>query len=64
MKVYALIFSVGIEHGYEELIGIYTSEEKLTEAKENHKYKPGPFGKYIVEEFNLDEELNWDLASW
>lgn len=65
MKVYLLIFSVGIEHGFEELVGIYDSEETLNKAKEAHKAKQVLMsGAYYVEEVNLNEELNFDLASW
>lgn len=64
MKVYLLIYQVGIEHGYEELVGIYTSEEILNEAKEVHKKKNNLSGYYIVEGVNLNEELNYDMASW
>lgn len=64
MKVYLLIYQVGIEHGYEELVGIYTSEENINIAKENHKKKNGLHGSYSVEEVNLNEEINYDMASW
>ena len=64
MKVYLLIYQLGIEHGYEELVGIYTSEEFLSSAKEAHKKNNNPSGFYIVEEVNLNEELNYDMASW
>lgn len=64
MQVYLLIYQLGIEHGYEELVGIYTSEEALNTAKENHKKKNNLHGMYIVEEVNLNEELNYDMASW
>ncbi len=64
MQVYLLIYQLGIEHGYEELVGIYTSEDALNAAKENHKQKNDPYGFYIIEEVNLNEELNYDMASW
>lgn len=65
MIVYALVFSVGIEHGYEELIGLYTSEEKLNEAKEADIKNNTRFsGTYFIKELTLDEELRVDLASW
>lgn len=65
MIVYALVFSVGIEHGYEELIGLYTSEEKLNAAKEaDIKKNTRVSGTYFINELTLDEELRIDLASW
>lgn len=65
MVVYALVFSVGIEHGYEELIGLYTSEEKLNAAKEaDMKKNTRLSGTYFTSELALDEELRIDLASW
>lgn len=65
MKVYLLIFSVGIENGFEELVGIYDSEETLNAAKESHNAKQSRLsGVYYVEEVNLNQELNFDLASW
>ena len=50
MKVYALIYKVGVSSGYHEFIGIYESMEALEEGKEQDKkeYYACRFGGVFV----------------
>ena len=64
MKAYMLIYSVGLEHGYEELVGVFTNEEALDAAKKSHKRTSNIDGMYHVDEIELDTIINYDMCSW
>ena len=66
MIVYALTYQVGLEHGFEKLIGIYTSEELATKAKEDFKQRHRGLERayFYIEEIPVNEEVLIDLASW
>ena len=64
MKAYMLIYSIGLQHGYEELVGVFTNEEALNAAKNSHKRKSSLDGEYTVDDIELDTIINYDLCSW
>ena len=65
MKVFALIFEIGISSGQSKLIGIYSTKEKAEEIKENHmkKYFYSERNYYITE-IEMDKEINIVFAEW
>lgn len=64
MKAYMLIYSLGLEHGYEELVGVFTNEGALDTAKKSHKRRSSLDGVYSVDEIELDTIINYDMCSW
>lgn len=65
MKVYALIFTIGISSGYEELIGIFDSIEKAEKFKSKHikKYAHAEH-HYSIKEIELNKEINYTITEW
>lgn len=65
MKVYALIFKIGISSGYEELIGMFDSKEKANESKNQHmkKYTHAEH-HYSIKEIELNTEINYTITEW
>ena len=65
MKVYALIFTIGLSSGYEELIGIYDTTEKVEKIKEKHMKKNGHAKHhYKIKEIEINKEVNITIAEW
>ncbi len=65
MKVFALVFTIGLSSGYEELIGLYSTKEKAEEKTENHMKKNGHAKHhYEIKEIEIDKEVNITLAEW
>ena len=65
MKVFALVFTIGISSGYEELIGLYSTKEKTEEKAEKHMKKNGHTKHhYKIKEIEIDKEVNITLAEW
>lgn len=65
MKVYALIFSVGISSGYKELIGLYSTEEKAEEIKRKHmKETAHSEWHYSIKAAEVDKEICEVYDEW
>ena len=65
MKVFALIYTIGISSGSETLIGLFSTEEKAEEKREKHMRKSGDsIRHYEIEEIEIDKEVNITLADW
>ena len=65
MKVFALIFTVGISSGYKELIGLYSTAEKAEESKRKHMKKTANTEwHYSVKEIRVDKEVCEVYVEW
>ena len=65
MKVFALVFTIGLSSCYEELIGLYSTKEKAEEKAEKHMKKNGHAKHhYEIKEIEIDKEVNITLAEW
>lgn len=65
MKVFALIFTIGISSGSETLIGLFSTKEKAEEKAEKHMKENGHAKHhYEVEEIEIDKEVNITIAEW
>ena len=65
MKVYALVFTIGIDSGSETLLGLFSTPEKAEAAKMKHSKKGGhALHHYEITELELDKETNITLAEW
>ena len=67
MKVYALIYKVGVSSGYEELIGIYDSMEALEigRKKDKEEYYMCRLGNdYVIKEIEVNKNLNIVYCEW
>ena len=67
MKVYVLIYKVGISSGYHELIGIYDSMEALERGREQDKkeyYCCRISGDYEIEEIDVNKNINDVFLEW
>lgn len=65
MKVYALIFKIGISSGYEKLIGMFDSTEKAEKSKSRHMKKYGNAEyHYSIKEIELNKEINYTIVEW
>ena len=65
MNVYLLVYTIGIESGYKELIGIYETEEKAEAAADRHRNKLGWSRRdYVIKEIELDKEVRIIFAEW
>lgn len=65
MKIYALIFKIGISSGYEELIGMFDSTEKAEESKSKHMKKHAHAEHhYSIKEIELNTEINYTITEW
>lgn len=65
MKIYALIFEIGISSGYEELIGMFDSIEKAEEAKSRHMQRYAHAEHhYSIKEIELNTEINYIITEW
>lgn len=65
MKVYALIFSIGISSGYKELIGIFDSIGKAEDSKNKHmkKYSHAEH-HYKIKEIEINKIINDVFMEW
>lgn len=65
MKIYALIFEIGISSGYMELIGMFDGIEKAEETKSKHmkKYAHAEH-HYSIKEIELNTEINYIITEW
>ncbi len=65
MKVYALIFTIGLSSGHKELIGIYDTTERAEEIKEKHMKKNGHAKHhYKIEEIEINKTYNTIFNEW
>lgn len=65
MKVFALIFTIGISSGSETLIGLFNTKEKAEEKTEKHMKKNGHAKHhYKIKEIEIDKEVNITIAEW
>ena len=65
MKVFALIFTIGISSGSETLIGLFSTKEKAEEIAEIHAKKYG-YAKhhYKTKEIEIDKEVHITISEW
>ena len=65
MKVYALVFTIGIDSGSETLLGLFSTTEKAEEVKMKHSKNGGhALHHYEITELELDKETNITLTEW
>ena len=65
MKVYALVFTIGISSGSETLLGLFSTTEKAEAVKMKHSKKCGyALHHYEITELELDKETNITFAEW
>lgn len=65
MKVFALIYTIGISSGSETLIGLFSTKEKAEEKREKHMRKIGDsIRHYEIEEIEIDKEVNITITEW
>ena len=65
MKVYALVFTIGISSGSETLLGLFSAPEKAEAVKMKHSKKCGyALHHYEITELELDKETNITLTEW
>ena len=65
MVLYVLTFEIGFSTGCKYFLGIYDTEEKADQARENHILKHGWMrDHYIISEVELNEEINMLFAEW
>ena len=65
MKVYALVFIIGISSGSETLLGLFSTTEKAEAVKMKHSKKCGyALHHYEITELELDKETNITFAEW
>ena len=65
MKVYVLIFTIGLSSGYKELIGIYDTTERAEEIKEKHMKKNGHANHhYKIEAIEINKTINNVFMEW
>lgn len=65
MKVYALIFEIGISSGHTELIGLFDDTEKAEESKRKHMKKFAHMEHHdSIKEVELNKEINYTMAEW
>lgn len=61
MKIYALIYKVGVSSWYHEIIGLYDSMETLENGKEKDKKECALCrfeDNYSVEEIEINKNIN------
>lgn len=65
MKVFVLIFSIGLSSGHNDLIGIYSSLNKADESKKKHMIK-NAYGEhhYSIQEIEINKDLNITYDEW
>ena len=65
MKIYALVFTIGIDSGSETLLGLFSTTEKAEAVKMKHSKKCGyALHHYEITELELDKETNITFAEW
>lgn len=65
MKIYALIFEIGISSGHTELIGLFDNMEKAKEIKRKHiKTHTYSTDHYSIMEIELNKEINYIITEW
>ena len=65
MKVYALIFEVGISSGHRELIRIFDNATKAELSLKAHIKKYGYRAyHYSIKEIEINKEINYTIADW
>lgn len=65
MKVYALIFTIGLSSGRKSLIGLYLTKEKAEEIKEKH-IKENAYAEhhYKIKEIELNQVVDITIIEW
>lgn len=65
MKVFVLVFSVGLYSGHKDLIGIYDDYDKAKEAlNKDMEQSYCSRNHYSIHEIELNEEVNITFAEW
>ena len=65
MYVYAVVFTLGLTTGSKELIGLYSTYEKATDAMKKHmEQHANAKHHYGIHEIGVDEEENIVFAEW
>ena len=65
MTIYALTYTIGYETGYKKLIGIYSTVDKLAEAKWKDIHKNFGFEhNYSIHEIQVDKTINQIYQEW
>lgn len=65
MNLYVLTFEIGISSGVKYFLGLYDTEDKALQARENHMQKHGYMRDYyIISEVELNREENILFAEW
>lgn len=63
--IFALIHTCGISSGYKELIGLYSSEEKASEAKVDDAQARGrALWHYSIEPVPVDKAVHRTYDEW
>ena len=65
MKVYALIFTIGLSSGHTELIGMYDTKERAEEIKGKHM-KENAYSErhYRIKEIEINKTINEVYHEW
>ena len=65
MKVHALVFEIGIESGYQLLIGLYDTFEKAENTMKEHMSKHYHSQRhYHICAIDLNKEVDITIAEW
>ena len=65
MKVFALVFTIGLSSGYKKVIGLYSTKQKVEEKAKKHMKENGHAKHhYKIKEIEIDKEVNITLAEW
>ena len=65
MKVYAVIYSVGLSSGYNELVGVYSTIEKAEEIKKTDmKRRCRNDWHYSITPITIDKTVNEVYQEW
>lgn len=65
MKIYALIFNIGISSGYEKLLGLFTDKKIAEEIKYKHMQKNAyAEHHYFIKQVEANKEIDYTLYEW
>lgn len=68
MKVFMLIYTVGISTGRSELVGIYSTIQKTEKAKKMDMHNPKHIVRhewhYSIKEIEIDTAVNYTYLQW
>lgn len=65
MKIYAVIYTVGFYTGYNELVGIYSTEDKANAMKQvDMKRKCRNEWNYSIKSIEIDKTVNEVYQEW